>query len=239
MKDPFDVTVLDRIGFISYCDNKIVERFDAVKSATMPEKHQNINNECWGLDVVDTNRIILRFPNTGQFEIIDITNQTVTKKIQVPGQYILYVSWFADKIYSTNWESDQVLCHDDNGRLLWCFQNAILQEPMGIATDSNGNIYVAGSSSNNVVCIDQNGLGYRVLVDKCDGLNKPNDIHYQKQLNRLLVCNRTDGKATLCQLNQRFHCHIYVNIRICGNFLHSIKCNLVWTRRSYITMASE
>lgn len=57
-----------------------------------------ISDKCWGLDVVDASKIILQFPNSGRFEIIGTREKIATKKIPVPGQYILYVSWFADII---------------------------------------------------------------------------------------------------------------------------------------------
>lgn len=196
--DPFDVAVFDKTVVASICNSNVVAIFNLETRQLV--SFLEVPSWSWGIDVVSLDNVILRFPNKDLFEIRDVRKGNLTQTIPVAGQYILYVAWFSGKVYCTNWASNQVKCYDECGKLLWCFQDQILMEPMGITTDAKGNIYVSGSLSNNVVCISKGGKNHHVILDEKDGLNKPHALHYQKESNQLLVCNRNDGKVTLCQI---------------------------------------
>jgi DNA-binding beta-propeller fold protein YncE len=65
----------------------------------------------------------------------------------------------------------------------------VLQGPLGISVDKDGNVYIAGYISNNVVVISPDVQRHRQLLSSKDGLSYPIVLDYDKSTNRLLVVN--------------------------------------------------
>ncbi|CAC5416837.1 unnamed protein product [Mytilus coruscus] len=75
-------------------------------------------------------------------------------------------------------------------KLQWTFQNAsVLKYPHGIDVDNDGNEYVVGTDSRNVVVISPDGKRHIELLTASDGLKFPFSLHYSGQTNQLLVAN--------------------------------------------------
>lgn len=70
---------------------------------------------------------------------------------------------------------------------------------LGISVDRDGNVYVVGTSSNNVVVISPNGQHYRDLVTSDNGIEKPVVVHVDISSCKMLVSNR-EGKAFVFNL---------------------------------------
>ncbi|XP_063401781.1 uncharacterized protein LOC134686006 [Mytilus trossulus] len=114
--------------------------------------------------------------------ITDITN------IRLPG--FAYVTIFNDKLFFTNTSNHSVTCCDFHGNLLWMFYDeSILTSPLGISADNDGNVFVVGFGTNNVVAISPDGQRYRQLLSRDDGLMNPTVLHYDTSTNKLLVAN--------------------------------------------------
>ncbi|CAG2226593.1 unnamed protein product [Mytilus edulis] len=76
-----------------------------------------------------------------------------------------YVAVYTDRIYYTNYEYNNVVCCDRNGALVWTFKDDfVLKEPEGIAVDNNGNVYVVGEKSSNVVILSNDGKHHKELL---------------------------------------------------------------------------
>jgi sugar lactone lactonase YvrE len=57
------------------------------------------------------------------------------------------------------------------GQQIWAFKDEnVLREPRGIALDKNKNLYVAGSSTNNVVVLSPDGSNCREILTQSDTL---------------------------------------------------------------------
>jgi len=83
-----------------------------------------------------------------------------------------------------------VTCCDLNDTTQWEFNDKhVLQYPCGITVDNDGNVYVVGSNSSNVVVISPDGQRHRQLLSSKDGLSNPRVLDYDKSTNRLLVVN--------------------------------------------------
>jgi DNA-binding beta-propeller fold protein YncE len=83
-----------------------------------------------------------------------------------------------------------VTCCDLHGTTQWEFKDTrVLQFPLGISVDNDGNVYVVGYTSNNVVVISPDGQCHRQLLSSKDGLTNPRVLEYGKSTNRLLVVN--------------------------------------------------
>ena len=93
-----------------------------------------------------------------------------------------------DKLYYTNYEKHTVSCCDLHGTTQWEFNSErVLECPRGISVDNDGNVYVVGNESNNVVVISPDGQRHIQLSSSKDGLLKPCVLEYDKSTNRILV----------------------------------------------------
>lgn len=117
----------------------------------------------------------------------ELENYVVTKQLAANS----YVATFDRKFYYTNPDLQTVTCCDLNGTTKWIFKNqGVLRNPLGISLDNDGNIYVVGNSSNNVVLISPDGQYHRQILSKDDGLVDPHVLHYDCSSNKLLVANQ-------------------------------------------------
>jgi DNA-binding beta-propeller fold protein YncE len=80
----------------------------------------------------------------------------------------------------------------------WEFKDtSVLQGPRGISVDNDGNVYVVGGGSSNVVVISPDGQRHRQVLFAGDGLVNPRVLDHDKATNILLVVNES---AFLCRL---------------------------------------
>ncbi|CAC5416843.1 unnamed protein product [Mytilus coruscus] len=95
-----------------------------------------------------------------------------------------------DNICDTSDVKNTVTCRNLQGAIQSTFQNeSILKNPRGIDVDSDGNVYVVGKISNNVVVISPDGKRYREVLTARDCLSNPTSLHYSGPKNQLLVTN--------------------------------------------------
>ena len=74
----------------------------------------------------------------------------------------------------------------------WEFKDIrVLQCPFGISVDNDGNVYVVGYRSSNVVVISPDGQHHRHLLSYKDCLSYPRALDYDRSTNRLLVVNES------------------------------------------------
>ncbi|CAC5411741.1 unnamed protein product [Mytilus coruscus] len=101
-----------------------------------------------------------------------------------------YVATFGNNINHTNSSENSVTSFDFNGEKQWTFNNAtVLEFPVDISVDNNGNVFVAGRHSNNVIVISADGKQHREVLSSEDGLSNPWSLHYDRSTNQLLVAN--------------------------------------------------
>jgi hypothetical protein len=78
---------------------------------------------------------------------------------------VYYVATFEDKLYYTNWNTHTVTCCDLQGTTQWEFKDErVLKFPLGISVDNDGNVYIAGRDSRNVVVISPSRLCFDSIV---------------------------------------------------------------------------
>jgi DNA-binding beta-propeller fold protein YncE len=104
-----------------------------------------------------------------------------------------YIATFGDKLYYTSWKTHTVTCCDPQGTIQWEFKDErVLKCPLGISVDNDGNLYVVGRDSINVVVISPDGQCHRQLLSSKDGLVEPIVLDYERSTNKLLVVNERD-----------------------------------------------
>ncbi|XP_063398530.1 uncharacterized protein LOC134683271 [Mytilus trossulus] len=149
-----------------------------------------VDSKYYGIDVISEGKLICSALGKG-IQLINLHNSSITDIVrdnQIPG--LCYVATFGDKIYHTNNQSKSVRCYDLQGTVEWTFQNErILSGVRGVAVDNDGNVYVVGEYSKNVVVISTDGQQYKELAKASDGLFDPQCLDYYKNTNQLLVSN--------------------------------------------------
>ncbi|CAC5399367.1 unnamed protein product [Mytilus coruscus] len=104
-----------------------------------------------------------------------------------------YVSVINNKIYYTNIDDHSVVCCDRDGSRVWTFKDtSVLETPRDITVDNDGNLFVVGETSSNVVIISNDGKHHRQILTDEDGLRKLSTIFFDKQTRKLLVANKED-----------------------------------------------
>ena len=124
----------------------------------------------------------LKMLNLGDTSVSDIINRNMSD--------VNYIATFRNKLYYTNRITHTVTCCDLQGTTQWEFKDErVLRCPLGISVGNDGNVYVAGRDSSNVVVISPDGHCHRQLFSSKDGLVEPQVLDYERSTNRLLVVN--------------------------------------------------
>ena len=125
-------------------------------------------------------------------KMLNLSDRSVSDIISSSIYFVDYVATSGDKLYYTNCCTDTVTCCDLHGTTKWEFKdNRVLHYPYGISVDNDGNVYVVGYCTKNVVVISPDGQRHRQLLSSKDGLSNPNVLDYDKSTNRLLVVNES------------------------------------------------
>jgi hypothetical protein len=122
--------------------------------------------------------------------MLNLSDKSVSIIISSDMSGVYYVATSGDKLYYINSNTHTVTCCDLHGTTQWEFKDTrVLQFPLGISVDNDGNVYVVGYTTNNVVVISPDGQCHRQLLSSKDGLTNPRVLEYGKSTNRLLVVN--------------------------------------------------
>ena len=127
-------------------------------------------------------------------KMLNLSHKSVINIINSDMSYIFCMAISGDKLYYTNRFTDTVTCCDLHGTTQWKFKDVhVLKSPHGISVDNDGNVYVVGCSSNNIVVISPDGQCHRQVLSSRDGLVKPRVLDYDKATNRVLVVNESES----------------------------------------------
>jgi DNA-binding beta-propeller fold protein YncE len=122
--------------------------------------------------------------------MLSFSDKSVSDIISSNKSNVYYVATSGDKLYYTSWDTDIVTCCNLHGTKQWEFTDErVLRGSLGISVDNDGNVYVVGCHSSNVVVISPDGQRHRHLLSSNDDLKGPRVIGYDKSTNRLLVVN--------------------------------------------------
>ncbi|CAC5392937.1 unnamed protein product [Mytilus coruscus] len=115
---------------------------------------------------------------------IQLVNPYNNSKINIVRQkypMYCYIAHYDDTIYHTNYQTNSVTCYDEHGKLQWTFKNEnVLTTAHGISVDNDGNVYVVGQTSTNVVVLSADGQQHKEILTASDGLTDPCSIDYCK-----------------------------------------------------------
>ena len=157
-----------------------------------------ISMDTYILGIAVRGRTIYYCARNKGLRMLNLSYRSVSDIISSDMSGVLFVATSDDKLYYTNANTNTVTCCDLHGTTQWEFKDTcVLQVPYGISVDNDGNVYVVGFSSSNVVVISPNGQRHRQLLSSKDGLSCPIVLDNDKSTNRLLVVNDSSTAAVL------------------------------------------
>ncbi|VDI74048.1 Hypothetical predicted protein [Mytilus galloprovincialis] len=107
------------------------------------------------------------------------------------------ISLVDGKIYGTNFLKNTVSCYKMSGEVLWTFKHKYIDEPMGIALDKNGFIYVACKRGNKIVVVSSDGKSSRTILNQDNRIENPCSIAIDVKSGIVLVTNGFRGEDSL------------------------------------------
>jgi hypothetical protein len=126
----------------------------------------------------------LKMLNLSDKSVSDIINSDMSK--------VYYVAISGDKLYYANCDTHTVTCCDLHGKTQWEFNDeSVLRSPLGISVDNDGNVFVVGYDSQNVVVISPDGQRHRQLLSSSDGQVNLRILDYDKSTKSLLVVSES------------------------------------------------
>ena len=171
-----------------YGDNRCISIIDTEIQKVMTTITMDTNN--YGMAV--RGRTIYYCAWDKGLKMLNLSDRSVSDIISSNMSRFDYVATSGNKLYYTNVHTYTVTCCDLHGTTQWEFKDErILQGPLGISVDNDGNVYVVGHLSNNVVVISPDGQLHRQLLSPKDGLSHPIVLDYDRYTNSLLVVNRS------------------------------------------------
>ena len=127
-------------------------------------------------------------------KMLNLSDKSVSDIINSNMSGVCYAATSEDNLYYTNANTHTVTCCDLHGTTQWEFKDdRVLQRPLGVSVDNDGNVYTVGFYSNNVVVISPDGQRHRQLLSSKDGLSYPHVLDYDRSTNRLLVVNNSSS----------------------------------------------
>ena len=137
-------------------------------------------------------RTIYYCTNGEGLNALNLSDRSVSDIISSNMSYVFYVATSGDKLYYTNTYTNTVTCCNLHGTTQWEFTDEhSLHGSSGISVDNDGNVYVVGYITNNVVVISPDGQRHRQLLSSKDGFSVPYVLDYHIYTNRLLVASQS------------------------------------------------
>ena len=168
--------------------NRCITIIDIVNQEVMATI--SMDTDIFGMTV--TGRTIYYCTTENELKMLNLSDKSFSDIIQSNMSSIFYVAASGDKLYYTS--TDAVTYCNLQGTTQWEFSDKhILEGPRGISVDNDGNVYVVGRCSANVVVISPDGQRNRQLLSSKDGLVIPFVLDYEKSTNRLLIVNSSES----------------------------------------------
>ena len=168
---------------------QFVDNFAAQRKISV----QNMNY-CRGVAWVDDHVYVGGFDSNyvGRINILDSNGQHISS-VSSTGR-VYYIHHRDNNIYYT--DLNKVYCIKKDGSNVFTFSSPDLQGANGIDTDRQGNVYVVGFGSNNIIRLSPDGQNSDIIIKKEDGISDPFTLCFSKDFKKLFVSNE-NGKRVV------------------------------------------
>jgi hypothetical protein len=183
---PIGVTQLNKQILVIYAGQSIIHVIDLTNFNIVNEI--KIKGQSHSICTFNSN-IFIGLPRGG-FLIIDIKGN-VLKEIKMAFENPYYIVVANDTIYLPKWTEKKIVCLDTDGNQLFEMFNKDLKTPVGITSDSDGNLYVVGFHSNNVFLFSKDGQTCKELIPASDKMSNPRTVNYNAMLELLMITTKT------------------------------------------------
>lgn len=182
---PWDVTTLQKDELIVTLPFRSTIAFIQVSGKEMKlTKQEKVSGDCHGI-TNDGIKLYVCYQNPGKLEIMK-SDCTVLKTIDIDmqGQSIfvepqyIAINKLLKLIYVSDWNANTLICLTTDGIVKDTFNDDSLKAPTGIATDQNGNVFVAGYHSNNVIQLSPTFKSMELSLDKRDKVVLPQALAF-------------------------------------------------------------
>jgi hypothetical protein len=171
-------------GGIQFVDNFIAQTKISVLKIT----------QCRGVTWVDDNVYVGGGDRNdkGQISILDSNGQYISSVSIISSTCrVWYIHHRHNNVYYTDYY--KVYCIRKDGSSVFTVSSPGSD---GIDTDRQGNAYVVGRSSNNILRVSPDGQNSNIIVKEEDGINKPFTLCFSRDFKKLFVSNE-DGKRVV------------------------------------------
>ncbi|XP_052059331.1 uncharacterized protein LOC127699992 [Mytilus californianus] len=195
--EPWSVTQINQDTIaITYPGEKAIEIFN-MENETVT-KVIKLDKGCRGLSFYNNSLAVGLYPD--EIRIIDLEGNTL-KSIQVESKsYLNHLVYRNDRVIYSDYIGKAVYCVDGSGKQIWQYTQD-LSRPLGLCTDTYGNIIVADYGSNRIIVISKDGQNSKVLISKEDGLENPKCICFKHNESSGFICDYNSTYLTKFNLS--------------------------------------
>ena len=147
---------------------------------------QNIHS-CYGVTWVDDNVYVgghdIDF--NSRIIILDSNGQHISSISSIDSVYYIYHR--DHNIYYTDYH--KVYCIKKDGSSVFTFNSPDVKGIYGIDTDRQGNVYVVGRDSNNILRLSPDGQNSDIIMKKEDCISQPITLCFSRDFKKLFVSN--------------------------------------------------
>jgi sugar lactone lactonase YvrE len=153
---------------------------------------------CRGVSWVD-DKVYVSGSNSnggGRINILDLNGQHINSISSISSvSYVRYIHHRDNNIYYTDYY--KVYCIKKDRSKVFTFSSPDLKGAYGIDTDRQGNVYVVGKNSNNILRVSPDGQNSDIIMKKNDGISQPFTLCFSKDFKKLFVSNELGKRVVV------------------------------------------
>ncbi|CAC5393763.1 unnamed protein product [Mytilus coruscus] len=170
---------------ITYPGEKAIKIFN-MENETVT-KVITLNKACYNLSF--SNNSLAVGLSDDEICIIDLEGNTLkSTQVQSESLFINNLVYCNDRVIFSDYDGDTVYCLDGSGKQIWQYTQD-LSGPMGLCTDTYGNIIIADCGSDNIIVTSKDGQYSKVLMSKENGLSIPRCVCFKNNELSGFICD--------------------------------------------------